>query len=543
MFHRPRRKTESLAVAFAISLSCVGAIIPPAARAQSTSDHSHSSPELTSESQTPESQGFSQWWEGTAGQDDGANRDSYNRAAGLSWQNFMGDWRDLRGAAQGPQAYASVEISDTDSVQQVRFDVTEMVRQWRTRSHPNQGMFLRVTAGSGRIVFASREAARVEHRPLLELSSVSSSTASSGTANSVSKVRLDPVADTYLASSTYRCQGQNPELRVSIEPEHLLLKFDSRQIDSVADVAKAELVLTTTKQYGAAAIGVFRCRQGHDEPDAPSPQGLASKYRRDSGIGDDADVIFATGFESPDWTSRWTVASPQNRIDTSDPESRFQGFESLSGRALRSRIAKGEHTALNTLYKFRDEVGSEPEEIYFRYYLRLADDWNQTIQGGKLPGISGTYGRGGWGGRKSDGVNGWSARGLFRKTIPEGNPLGGRTPIGFYCYHADMEDRYGTNWIWDKNYHGYLEKNRWYSIEQYCRLNTPGEKDGVLKAWVDGKEAFEKSDVRFRLTGELRIEQIWMNLYHGGTVPSPYDQHVFIDNVVIAKRYIGPMGE
>ena len=50
-----------------------------------------------------------------------------------------------------------------------------------------------------------------------------------------------------------------------------------------------------------------------------------------------------------------------------------------------------------------------------------------------------------------------------------------------------------------------------------------------------------KTDVRFRLTRELRIEQVWMNLYHGGTIPSPRDQHVFIDNVVIAKKYIGPM--
>ena len=32
-----------------------------------------------------------------------------------------------------------------------------------------------------------------------------------------------------------------------------------------------------------------------------------------------------------------------------------------------------------------------------------------------------------------------------------------------------------------------------------------------------------------------------MNVYHGGKTASPYDQHVFVDNVVIAKKYIGPM--
>ena len=39
----------------------------------------------------------------------------------------------------------------------------------------------------------------------------------------------------------------------------------------------------------------------------------------------------------------------------------------------------------------------------------------------------------------------------------------------------------------------------------------------------------------------LKIEQLWMNVYHGGKAPSPYDQHLFIDNVVIAREYIGPM--
>jgi hypothetical protein len=34
---------------------------------------------------------------------------------------------------------------------------------------------------------------------------------------------------------------------------------------------------------------------------------------------------------------------------------------------------------------------------------------------------------------------------------------------------------------------------------------------------------------------------VWMNVYYGGKPPSPKDQHLFIDNVVIAREYIGPM--
>ena len=205
------------------------------------------------------------------------------------------------------------------------------------------------------------------------------------------------------------------------------------------------------------------------------------------------------------------------------------------------KIAEGATGALNTLYKFKREIGEEPEEIFFRYYLRLADDWNQTLQGGKMPGISGTYGVAGWGGRKVDGTDGWSARGSFSLTIPEGNPLAGLTPMGNYCYHADMKGYYGNVWIWQEGYRGFLENNRWYCVEQYLKMNTPGEKDGIIRAWIDGGPAFEKTDIRFRLVDKLKIEQIWMNVYHGGKKPSPYDQHLYIDNVVIARKYIGPM--
>ncbi|MCP4782979.1 MAG: DNRLRE domain-containing protein [Fuerstiella sp.] len=469
------------------------------------------------------------WAEGSSPHNDGANREYYNAGAILPWRHFMGDWRDANDIEQGDAAYAVAKVVDDDTLKPVRWDVTTLVKEWVGGIHPNQGMFLRISDGRGPIMFGSRESPDVALHPKLEVT---------GKAGAVS---FDLVADTYLTKSTYRSQGQADELRVSAAPDHLLIRFDLKQAATPGAISKATLVLQTTKQFGSAAIGVFRCRQGHDELPSMPALGIAARHENDRGIAEDPDVIFATGFEHSKWQSEWTRAEPKDRIDTIDVDGQFEKFQPLQGKALRSQIAKGTTTGLNTIYKFNDQIGHEPEEIYFRYYLRLADDWNQTVQGGKLPGISGTYGEAGWGGRRSNGTNGWSARGLFRRTVPAGNPLAGRTPIGFYCYHADMKGAYGTNWVWSKDYRGYLETNRWYAIEQYCRLNTPHEKNGVLRAWVDGYLAFEKTDVRFRLTDELRIEQVWMNFYHGGTIPSPHDQHVFIDNVVIAKSYIGPM--
>jgi hypothetical protein len=259
---------------------------------------------------------------------------------------------------------------------------------------------------------------------------------------------------------------------------------------------------------------------------------LAAKYAGDKGIEKDSNVILFTDFESEQWHKYFSGGKRKTvRVVNEDKE---RSFEPLQNKALQIKVLKGDHYGASIEFNFKDKMGSEPEEIYFRYYLRFGSDWNPR-RGGKLPGIGGTYNRAGWGGRPSNGRNGWSARGQFK------GQKEGKTPTGFYCYHADMRGRYGSAWIWQKDKLGYLENNRWYCIEQYVRMNTPEKNDGILRGWVDGKLAFEKTDVRMRDVPDLKIEFIWINIYHGGTWASDSDDHLFIDNVVIAKRYIGPM--
>ncbi|MBN1671145.1 MAG: DNRLRE domain-containing protein [Kiritimatiellae bacterium] len=466
------------------------------------------------------------WAEGSPGTNDGATRDYYNRGGVLPWNHYLGDWRDADNAAQGNTAYASTTVYDNDTAYSVDWDVTGLVREWVNGTHQNQGLLLRNVSGGGTFRFRSREYGVESERPTLSV------VTPGGTHT------LAPDADTYLESSTYQSLGNAEYVRVSSAPA--LLRFDLSGLAPGTTVSLATLRLHTyAPQYGGTtAIGVFRCAQGHDQPPSPPVPGLASNYVNDAGLAAHPDVLFFEGYESADWRNNWTHTGGVTDTVDSDPARRF---EPLQGKALRARIPAGGNTALNDGYHFLEETGSEPEEIYWRYYLRLGDDWNQTVDGGKLPGIAGTYGVGGWGGRTSDGTNGWSARGLFKLTIPDGNPLAKRTPIGFYCYHADQSDAYGDNWLWVNDYLGFLSNNVWTCIEQYGRLNTPGVKNGVLRTWVNGHFAFEKTDIRFRDVSNLKIEEIWLNVYHGGTALSPYDQHVFIDNVVIARQYIGPM--
>lgn len=246
-----------------------------------------------------------------------------------------------------------------------------------------------------------------------------------------------------------------------------------------------------------------------------------------------AGVVFTCDFESATWWQEWAARQKDAHTDTvlEDPT---RNFESHRGKALRIRVDQGGHYGVSLDFNFKKRTGGEPEEIFFRYYVRFADDWKPE-RGGKLPGIGGTYGKAGWGGRKVNGTDGWSARGLFNGWKD------GRTPIGFYCYHAEMKGQYGDNWLWDRGGFGGLANNRWYCIEQQARLNTPGTNDGLLRAWVDGKLVFEKSNVRMRDVDSLKIETVWLNLYYGGTWSAKADYHVYIDDVVISRQAIGPL--
>jgi hypothetical protein len=213
--------------------------------------------------------------------------------------------------------------------------------------------------------------------------------------------------------------------------------------------------------------------------------------RTEPGLASRNDILLVCDFEQEEWWQAWgSRRQPVNTVLVGGDKA-----HGSVGRSLQVTTPRGEHTGTSFAYKFRERLGAEPDEIYFRYYLKFDPDWKHATSGGKLPGISGTYGKAGWGGRKVNGSDGWSARGLF-----ETRNGADSTAIGFYCYHADMRGRYGENWRFQPR----LEHGRWYCVEQYCKLNTPGEaggrgkSDGILRSWIDGLVAFEKADIRFR---------------------------------------------
>jgi hypothetical protein len=355
---------------------------------------------------------------------------------------------------------------------------------------------------------------------------------------------VEPAANAALDCSSLRGLGQRPVLMLK-GSSALALRFDLAHVAALGVPERVELVLVRASQGDsvAATLVVRRLVSPIGIAGPPRLDGIARRYRADAGIGADPDVLFADGFESRWLDRRWTrgMAAPSERVERDDA----RRFQPLVGAALRVKIPKGQALGLDLRYGFKAQQGHEPDEIYFRYYLRLADDWLRASEGGKMPGLAGTYGMAGWGGRPWDGFKGWSMRGSYHLP-PPGHPARGQVMLGTYAYDSKT-NKYGEPLSWPGSALAALvEPDRWVCVEQRLRLNTPGtpgKEDGLFQVWVDGRLVMDRENLRLRDAPDIHIQEVWMNFFHGGTAAAPADMHAYIDNVVIARRYIGPMAQ
>jgi hypothetical protein len=456
---------------------------------------------------------------------DGATCHYFNTGARIPWRHQAGDWLDSTGAEQGDKPFAIAHIEPSTSI--VHWDVTDLVRRWMDGDLSGSALLLGFARGApaGTTAFASRNHSDAGLRPQLTVAFADGSP----------DISLAPSADTTLDCSTVASLGGRSSLVVS-DDKHVALAFEFERL-ARKPVRRATLQMASVHSEGPADIAIY----GLDPPVARPPRseqvGLATRYPGDRNIDRDPDVVFATGFESLFWRSEWSYVSVGSHAEaiTQDQERKFVP---LQGAALRVTIPKGGNLGLDMGFNFADQLGNEPEEIYFRYYIRFSDDWISSVDGGKLPGPAGTYGRAGWGGRKANAREGWSLRGAFLRTPSNTNPLHNRISIGTYAYHAGGQDFFGDEWDWNLATQ-LLERNRWYCLEQHVKVNTPTVRDGVLEAWIDGVLAFDKRELYLRDTPDIKIEKVWMNVYHGGTAKAARDLDLYIDNVVVARRRIG----
>lgn len=316
----------------------------------------------------------------------------------------------------------------------------------------------------------------------------------------------------------------------------------------------------------------------------PTPAANLGAPISEPGLLGRSDIIYFQDFEGSAASWRADVRLSQDNFETSTAavlagarslRVRFPGHQNDKS----SPPGRANHYGGTIHFGFKENGLPEPEEVYFRYYLYVpsidetypfphAAIWNPRAwmrkdleynpetfgeyrpgSVDKLPGFGGIYARqpwggGGYGGTLSNGDNGWSARMSLKERDD------GRWQMRYYVYHLG-EDEAGIVSMWDWN--AALSRQRWHCIEGYIRLNSiehdpvtgrsKARADGILRGWIDGDLAFEKSDLIFRLSRRLKIEEIYGNFYIGGGWFPIQDCYLFTDNWVIASNPIGTFSE
>jgi hypothetical protein len=176
---------------------------------------------------------------------------------------------------------------------------------------------------------------------------------------------------------------------------------------------------------------------------------------------------------------------------------------------------------------FRYPLGTALDEATLNYDVRFADDF-LFVQGGKLHGLGPD--KPVTGGRTMR-PDGWSARATFK------------TDGGFstYVYCQNKQGKYGQH-IPAEDFS--FQKDRYYAVSLHVRVNDPGQANGFMHVYVDGRQIIAHDGIEYRAADGDRtlITQFLFSTFHGGHTPpyAPIDKngkyitvHAFFDNIAV----------
>ncbi len=184
------------------------------------------------------------------------------------------------------------------------------------------------------------------------------------------------------------------------------------------------------------------------------------------------------------------------------------------------------------------------EAATLSYKVMFPKDFD-FVRGGKLPGFAG--GSAPSGGASTAEADGFSFRIMWRE-------LG---VLCDYIYHMDRDQskRWGTDFLWtsDNNKNKpitkdmwkdmntrfedrmYLIPGKWYTLKTYVKMNTPGQEDGKIISWLDGKEAVNLN-LRFRKDLSFGIDCLYFSTFFGGndeTWAPKKEEVIYFDDIKI----------
>jgi hypothetical protein len=281
--------------------------------------------------------------------------------------------------------------------------------------------------------------------------------------------------------------------------------------------------------------------------------GIARCYPGDTGIGDDASVIFADDFESyangGDLEDRWDAVYQMNQIRmATETNNVFAGAQSLE-----FNVPQQDEELSNAT----DKVLTDERDILFlRYYSKFEPPYDVVGSSHNGSMISAHYFING------NATPGVPANGTNKFLVNYENWRGEEATaspgdINVYVYHPEQRDVYGDHFFpngdvmpntsipydfgpeFVERPNLIQELDRWYCYEYMVRANTPGERDGRIAFWLDGVLLADFQNLRLRDIESLKIDRFGLS-FHIGSNPNG-ETKKWYDNVVAASSYIGPL--
>lgn len=283
---------------------------------------------------------------------------------------------------------------------------------------------------------------------------------------------------------------------------------------------------------------------------------LAQKYPGDQGIENDPDILYAEKFNDGmrHILNRYSdVLNPEGMsIDSIDVPA---GNTFSLKMTNKGGVNDGGHL-------FRQFAPGIDGTVFIRYYVKYPSDSKGYIHhesvwiGGYSPSTRYPNPRAG--------ICGLGDQRISIAYEPVNAPN-----MDTYLYWGDMKAGargrcYGNDMINNSPSAQKLEWDKWICVELMIRLNTPATAyNGELKVWHDGKEighwgpgfpngywdadswindtaAKPFEGFRWRTDDKLNLNYLWIEFYDD-TTPSGRSHHIKFSNLVISRKYIGPI--
>jgi len=281
--------------------------------------------------------------------------------------------------------------------------------------------------------------------------------------------------------------------------------------------------------------------------------GIAAKYKGDVNIASDPAVIFADDFESyssvSGLTSKWdSLYHSGNFSIVTAAANVYRGQ-----KAVEIRVPQSSQEVSNALVKL---VNPERDVLFLRFHSKFEtsfDAFDSTHHGGS---ISAHYYNNGQAtpGVPANGTNTFLVNyECFRDQASTPSP----GELNIYIYHPEQRSQWGDHFFPtgtvlpnSSQSHDFGPTfvsrpnvvptlGQWHSYEFMVKANTPGQRDGRIALWYDGKLIADFPNLRLRDVSSLKIDHFELDMHIGSNTGGATKK--WYDNVVAATSYIGPL--